>query len=142
MTVRRASQADIPALVRMASVEHSRSRFAAQPFDQNRVAISFDNVARGLTSAVFISERGFIAGMVQPNLMNRFSTAYELAWYAEDGKGLQLLRTFIAWARSMRAVEVIAHNYAGIADPARFTRAMKRAGFAELGTSYALTLEN
>ena len=146
-TIRRATREDVPALCALALREHGRSRFAGQPFDAEKVRASFMGAVHGLAAAVFVSEkdgalRGLIVGITQPNLFNRYTTAYELLWYAEDGAGLRLLDTLKNWSRKMRAVELVVHNYAGISSPERFNKAMARKGFGHLGTSYVTALEN
>lgn len=146
MLIRRATRDDLPALCALALREHAQSRMASHPVDMGRVETSFLGAIHGMASAVFVSEHdgvlgGLIVGMVQPNLFNRFTTAYELLWYAEDGSGLRLLAALRAWAGRMRAVELVVHNYAGIADPDKFNKAMARKGFGPLGMSYVAALE-
>ncbi len=145
-TIRRATREDLPALCALAYREHAQSRLANQPLDEGRAQASFLAALHGLASAVFVSEeagqlRGLIVGMVQPNLFNRYQTAYEILWYAEDGSGLRLLAALKDWATRMRAVELVVHNYAGIIEPARFTKAMARKGYSQLGTTYVAALE-
>jgi hypothetical protein len=84
---------------------------------------------------------GFIGGIVQPNLFNRYLTAYELAWYAEDGSGMALLAGLTGWARKMRAVELVVHSYAQIVDAPKFARVMQRRGFEPLGMTFTKNLE-
>lgn len=146
-TIRRATREDLPALCALALREHAKSRMASQPVDMPYVQANFLGAITGLATAVFVSESegavtGMIVGMVQPGLINRYQTAYELLWYAEDGSGLRLLAELQAWARRMRAIELVVHNYAGIADPARFNKVMARRGFGVMGTAYVSALES
>lgn len=146
-TIRRATRDDLPGLVALALREHAASQMASQPIEMAQVQASFLGVIQGLAGAVFVSEeggelRGLIAGMVQPGLFNRRQTAYELLWYAEDGSGLRLLAALRDWACSMRAVQLVVHNYAGIADPIRFNKVMARRGFGVMGTAYVSPLES
>ncbi len=145
--IRRATRDDLPALVALALREHAASQFAHQPIEMTQVHAAFLGVIHGLSGAVFVSEqdgelRGLIAGMVQPGLFNRRQTAFELLWYAEDGTGLRLLAALRDWACRMRAVQLVVHDYAGIADPARFNKVMARRGFGVMGTAYVSALEN
>jgi hypothetical protein len=140
MTVYRATVDNLDMLVEMAQKEHAMSRFHDQPFDAKRVAMNFHTVISGMTGVVFITRGGFIVGMVQPCLFNRYLTAYELAWYAEDGSGIELLRELIKWSKAMKVVELVLHNYAGYVPDERFTRVSKRIGFEKLGAAYALNL--
>lgn len=140
MTVRRATVADIPALVEMARQEHANSRMAALPFDEVKVQHSFGEFITGMTTTVIISAGGFIMGMVQPILFNRFWNAYEMAWFANDGSGMALLKAFAKWAKDMRAFDLIVHNYAGIVSADKFTRVMQRMGYQALGGAYSKQL--
>lgn len=140
VTVRRAIVDDLPALVEMARAEHASSRMAHLPFDAFKVQHSFGEFITGMTTAVFISTGGFIMGMVQPLLFNRFWNAYEMAWFANDGSGMALLKAFAKWAKDMRAVDLIVHNYAGIVSADKFTRVMQRMGFDALGGAYSKQL--
>jgi hypothetical protein len=136
MSVRPATIADVPRLVQLAQVEHARSRFKDKPFDKLVAITNMEQAVTGLLTRVFISDCGFLAGMLQPSLFNRYFIAYELCWYAEDGQGMRLLAAFCDWAKKMRAVDVVVSNYAAIKDPHKFSRVMRRAGFAPLGASY------
>jgi len=141
MLIRRATIDDVPALVRLAKVEHGLSRMAQTPFDADFVAQRFSQAVTGLSSAVFVSDsdgevKGLIAGAVQQNLHNRYCTAYELLWFAVDGSGLKLLEALKTWAKRMRATAVVANNHAGIKDTERFNKVMARKGYTQLGASF------
>jgi hypothetical protein len=143
MECRRATVADVPRLVQLAQLEHARSRFSGRRFDRDHTSRAFEHAVGGLATLVLISASGlgFIGGMVQPNLFNRYLTAYELAWYAEDGSGIALLEGLTTWARKMRAVELVVSNFAHIKDPQRFARVMARRGFDDLGMTFIKNLE-
>lgn len=49
-------------------------------------------------SAVWVSDGGFIAGVLTQTIISPAPIAHELGWYAADKSGLRLLRTFEAWA--------------------------------------------
>ena len=140
VTIRRAIASDIGHLMVMARKEHERSRFSHIPFDDVKSEQSFKSAIDGLATAVFVSPSGFIAGMVQPMLFCKFWNAYELAWFSEDGTGLELLKAFTQWAKDMRAIDLIVHNYAGMVPSSRFNKVMKRKGFDTLGAAYMKTL--
>lgn len=146
-TIRRATRDDLPGLVELALREHAKSRMASQPIDLEHVQNSFLAAIHGMASAVFVSDEhgelsGLIAGLLQPGLFNRRASVYELLWYAEDGSGMRLLAALKDWARRMRAVQLVVHNYAGIAAPSTFNKVMARQGFGVLGTAYVSALEN
>lgn len=142
MNVRPATVGDVMRLTQLAQLEHAQSRFKDRPFDRSYAARNFEQCINGLASRVFVSEAelGFIAGIAQPKLFCKFHTAYELAWYAEDGSGFSLLKAFTEWARKMRCLDLVVSNYAGIKDNEKFTRVMRRAGFEMLGSSYTKPL--
>lgn len=137
MTVRRAVFEDIPRLVELAAMEHAMSRFASAPFNEQVASHAFAQAVRAMHMVVFFSGGGYLAGMVQPMLFHRGWNAYELAWFAQDGSGMALLRAFKDWASSMRAQEVVVHNYAGVIEERRMSRALSRHGFKPVGSSYA-----
>lgn len=142
MTCRPATLEDVPRLLQLAQREHALSRFAGKPFDPLVATRNLEQAIAGMLTCVLISDsgRGFIAGVLQSSLFNRFFIAYELAWYAEDGSGMALLGAFAEWARNMLALDLVVSNYAGIKDDARFARVMQRAGFQALGASYIKSL--
>lgn len=49
---------------------------------------------------VFATSGGFLAATIGQTVINPEPIAYELGWFAEDGKGLRLLRAFERWAAS------------------------------------------
>ena len=142
MTIRPATLADVPRLLHLAMLEHARSQFKGEKFEAAVAQSHLEHAIAGMLSRVLVSDAGlgYIAGILQPRIFNRAWVAYELAWYAEDGSGMALLNAFCDWARKMRAVSVVVSNYAGINEPAKFTRVMKRGGFDLLGSSYCKSL--
>jgi hypothetical protein len=147
MTIRRATDADLDGLVKLARQEHALSQMSDTPFDEAVCRVNFTGAVRSMNSAVFVSETekgltGLIAGMSQQNLHNKFCTVYELLWFSTDGSGLRLLKALREWGARMRAKAVVVHNYAGIVQMDRFNRVMERVGFAPMGASFVAKLEN
>lgn len=140
MTVRRAVLADMPMLMAMARQEHALSQFANIEFVDARAEQTFHQFIDGMATAVFISERGFIMGMIQPLVFSKRWNAYEMAWFSEDGSGLDLLKAFAKWATNMKAINLIVHNHAGMVPDLKFSRVLKRKGFTQLGTAYTKKL--
>lgn len=145
--IRRATPSDLDQLVTLARLEHAASAMRGQPFDEIVVRSRFVGTINGLATAVFVSETdgkldGVIAGMVQQNLHNRYSTVYELMWFSLSGSGIKLLQAIKDWANRMRATALVIHNYAGIKAHETFNKVMARKGFAPLGVSYVAALEN
>lgn len=52
---------------------------------------------------VFVSDGGFVAGSVQPLIINPVMVAMEHGWFARDRSGLALLRAFETWAADQGA---------------------------------------
>lgn len=137
---RHATISDLDTLVFMAREEHCQSNRSDEPFDALCVQHTFGEFITGMAKTVFISNGGFIMGVVQPKLFNRTLSAYEVAWFSNDGSGMELLDAFSKWAKSMRAKELIVHNYAGIIDQERFKRVMRRKGLKPIGCAYSKQL--
>lgn len=55
-------------------------------------------------AAVFVSDGGFIAGILQPTVISPALIAKELGWFSADRSGVALLRAFEAWASEHGAV--------------------------------------
>ena len=55
---------------------------------------------------VLVSGGGFIAGRLTPTIINPVPIASELGWWASDGSGLRLLRSFERWAAERGAALV------------------------------------
>lgn len=57
-------------------------------------------------AVVMVSGAGFIAGSLQPTIINPARVALEHGWYARDRSGVHLLRAFEAWAAD-RGAEMV-----------------------------------
>lgn len=56
---------------------------------------------------VLVSERGAIGGVIAPAWSNpEWIYACELFWWAEDGRGRELLSAFETWAKDIGACEI------------------------------------
>ena len=76
--------------------------------------------------AVFITARGFLAGMCAEEPSGAYRIAHELFWWAEDGSGAALLKAFEDWAAEQGCHEVnLSHPYGSRAEVV-----MKRNGYA------------
>lgn len=95
--IREATTADIPMIVDM--IEDLRAAVdglmpVSRPWTANVVA----NLIQSPDGVVFISNGGFLAGCLQPTVVNPAKVAMELGWFARDRSGMRLLRAFEAWA--------------------------------------------
>lgn len=119
---------DVPDLVEMLERLHRQKKpgYAFEPHDAERymrTAIKDAVVIRGDSS--------FLAGAFAPSPANaRWLTAYEIFWWAEDGQGLGLLRTFEDMARQAACSEIVV-SYP--ANETRVSRVLERGGYSANG---------
>lgn len=147
MTIRRATLADQPELLRMTLAFGASDAYA--PLVMFHVERSAEAIVDVLeTGVIWVAElAGALVGMVAvvPRLLpfTGQACADEVAWWVEPAHrgtlGPQLMAVMLAWAREegLEAVRMIA--------PARASKALgryyRRLGFAEVETSYLLRLE-
>lgn len=98
MQVRWAAPADIPRVIDM--IEALRAAVDGPiAVDRDWTGGVLRQLLASPSGCVFVSEGGFIAGMIQPTVISPAPVAKELGWWASDGSGLRLLRAFEAWAK-------------------------------------------
>ncbi|RJE81272.1 hypothetical protein [Paracoccus sp. JM45] len=103
--IRPAKQSDIIGIVDM--VEALRAAVGGPvAVDRPHTAHIIAQLIASPDGAVWLSGGGFIAGSLQPTIINPAPVAMEHGWYASDGSGLRLLRTFERWARDRGALLV------------------------------------
>lgn len=129
--MRNATEADLPLLVEMGERFHEAAEL---PFNYNPEA-SGDAIAGMMgNGCVLVTERGAIGGILGRSWSNPdWQYACELFWWAEDGRGLELLRGFEAWARDEGAKEV---RLTSLHHLERAGRILQRAGYAPKEISY------
>lgn len=137
--VRLASYSDLPRLVELARREHAGSPWAGIPFDAAHTEQSMDSFVTGFGRTLLCSEGGYLLGFVQPLGFSKKLVALEYAWFSVDGTGLAMLRRFQEWAKSMNAVSVIVHDYAG---DGRLGSVLTRHGWQSVGAALSLSLED
>ncbi|MBI5270696.1 MAG: hypothetical protein HY856_13575 [Burkholderiales bacterium] len=138
--VRYACEADIPLIMRLCEREHAASKWRDVPFEPHAAENTIRQFLSLIGRTLFVSEAGYLAGLVQPFGFSQYRVALEYAWYAEDGSGLALLRRFEEWAHRMGAVEVVAHNY--LNDPRLEAVMAKRRGYSLMGSTLSKRLEH
>ncbi len=84
----------------------------------------------------FISDHGFIGGVVVEDLIRDWIILQELGWYSEDKSGIKLLNAFIDAGKDLRVDEVRVCTLETSSPIAG--RILQRKGFAPLETSYRL----
>lgn len=83
---------------------------------------------------LFMTEKGFLAGVLTPSAIDpNWIMAVELAWWAEDRKGLRLLRQFEEWARQSGANEI---RMTTLSDMPRAAKIMERTGYKSAEVSW------
>ena len=131
--IRQATAADIPLIVEMGR------RFVAAsgspiPFTEDGASAFAEALIASPDAALLVSDTGMIGGVIAPAYFNpAWRMAVELAWWAEDRSGLQLLSAFEAWARDMGAQEVRMTTLAAIQGPERI---LARRGYAPTEISF------
>ena len=103
--IREATEADVMRVVDM--VEDLRAAVngmmpVSRPWTANVVA----QLIHSPDGVVFVTDGGFLAGSLQPTVINPARVAMEHGWFARDRSGLRLLRAFEAWAADRGAVMV------------------------------------
>lgn len=133
LPVRFALPEDIPRLVGLAEAEHARSPWRGLPFDASFVGARFKEFIESFGSVVFTTPGGYLGALLQPIGFSRAAIAVEYAFYAEDGRGMDLLRAFESWGENMGAKAIIVHDLAG---EGRLARALeRRRGYRPIGAT-------
>ena len=102
MTVRRATHLDVMRIVGM--VEELRDAVnGLMPVNRPWTAQFVASLIDSPQGVVFVTDGGFIAGMLQPTVINPAPVAMENGWFANDGSGRALLGAFEAWGREQGA---------------------------------------
>jgi len=57
-------------------------------------------------ATIFVSDTGFIAGILSPTIISPQPVAQEVGWYSSDKSGVRLLRAFEAWGKSKNSTLV------------------------------------
>ena len=132
-----ATTADIPRIVEMGRKFHIAAGIKA-PFCEHATT----NTVRGLiesdTGTVIVSDAGMIGGALAPAYCSaNWTMAVELFWWAEDRRGLHLLKAFEQWAEDMGADEVRMTTIHGLDGAARI---LDRRGYSACEISHGKAL--
>lgn len=100
--IREATQADIMQVVDW--VEDLRAAVdGMMPVSRPWTAAMVAGLIQSPDGIVLVSNGGFIAGSLQPTIINPQRVAMEHGWFARDRSGMRLLRAFEEWAVDHRA---------------------------------------
>lgn len=95
--ITRAAGRDIPLIVDLGARFHAAAGERGT-FDPVVFAETVRNILSG--GAWFVSRRGMIGGLLARSAFDRRIIAHECFWYAEDGRGMDLLRAWLKWAEN------------------------------------------
>ena len=133
MTIREATEADIPHLLEMGRAFHEAA-CTPIPFCEETTRQFIDGLIRSPDCVVIMTDGGAIAGALAPAYCNtNWIMAVELAWWATDRRGLSLLGAFERWADMHGADEVRMTTLAAIEGPERI---LQRRGYKTAEISY------
>jgi|TARA_R110001606_G_scaffold310556_4_gene457605 hypothetical protein len=85
---------------------------------------------------VFVSDKGYIGGMLVPDMFRDDLALVEFGWFAKDSSGIRLLDKFIQAGKELHADEVRMCTMS--TSPAIATRILERRGFNLIESSYKL----
>lgn len=131
--IRTATAGDIPEVTRLAAEFHAYSPYRDYPFDPDAFSAFAGRLIEG--GIIFLSDDGFIAGLLNPLFFNpSVVMGAELMWFARK-EGRALREAFEAWAREQGAVGV---QFSGLADDQAeaIRRNYERAGYQPVETAY------
>jgi len=87
---------------------------------------------------VFVSDNGFIGGMVVPDMFRNWTYLQELGWFSTDSSGYRLLRKFIAAAKEHEVDEIRMCTLENSNPQAE--EILRRVGFSPIEQSHRLIL--
>ncbi len=130
--IRKATRKD---LLLILSLTHEFSKqYYGQTIDVSRACTSIKSIiADGIC---FVSDNGYIGGLLVESLFHDQLSLVELGWYAEDKSGLLLLDAFTeaGWAHGATEIRMTTLN----TSPAVAHKILTRRGFEVAETSYRL----
>lgn len=130
--IRRAIQEDIVHIYEMAEV-FNKKYFGIPLYPERALTTIAYIIEEGVC---FVSDTGFIGGMVADDLFRDWKILHEAGWYSEDKSGIKLLDAFIQEGRDLGVDEIKVGTLS--TSPAMAGRILQRKGFAPLEQSYRL----
>jgi len=136
MAVRVAVAADIPRIFDLACGLRDAFGSPIEP-DRKTVSENLLILMASPTGIVLVSDGGFIAGSIAPTILSKERLAFEAGWYATDGNGLRLLRSFERWADSHSArVKLCTASWEDT--PPALRKGLLRRGYTPFETAWIL----
>ena len=108
--------------------------YTTMPLDKDKTAAMIETVI--VNGVCFVSEGGYIGGIVSPDLFHTTNSLIELAWYSTDNSGLRLLKAFIDAGKELDvdAIRICTMS----TSPTTARRALEQRGFTLAESSYIL----
>lgn len=120
MTIRHATQADIPAAVLLAQAFHAETTWRAEVFDPAKVTTLFEALTEAEVGCLLVVEHqgalvGFAAGAIGDNYFGPGQFAFEYGVYLDPAhrggiSGPRLVQAFLDWADGLG----VAHKHMAI----------------------------
>lgn len=145
METRQATEKDVPEILRMARVMHSKSNYRDLPFDDKVTTETVRQLVRSRSGVVWLAESkehtmGMIAGQVMRAFFSQEVVASDKVLFVyPQYRGVkfhvadQLLRDFCMWAAELGARRITLSNSAGAPDEL-FVKKLAQYGFKKAGS--------
>lgn len=125
---RPATLLDVQHILRLGAKNHERAGRRGD-YDAKAAQQLVEVIVAG--GGCFVTEGGMIGGLIAPFWASPEDVeAWEMFWFAEDGRGLELLDAFTAWAKAQGAQQVVLTTFK------RDAKALIRRGFEPSETIY------
>lgn len=131
--MREATRADLAKVTDLGARFHAMSGVKA-PFHAPTFAAFASSLIDGDQGVILVTDGGMVGGMIAPPYTSPdWKMAVEVFWFADDGRGLALLRGFERWAEEKGADEVRMTTLSGLGAADMILR---RKGYRRQETSY------
>ena len=118
----------------LALTQEFNNEYYPTPLNLDKTAIIITHMIEH--GVVFVSDKGYIGGMVVPDMFRDSLALVEFGWFAKDSSGIRLLDKFIQAGRDSHVDEIRMTTLAS--SPAIATRILERKGFNLIESSYKL----
>lgn len=130
--IRQATQSDLWHIIDLA--EEFNSTYYHKPLDEVKTISMIELLIED--GVCFVSDKGFICGIVMPDPFRDANALVELGWFAKDNSGIKLLDAFIAEGRRLAVDEIRMCTMS--TSPAVADKIILRKGFSLAETQYRL----
>lgn len=134
MTIRRAVLSDLDHIIGL--TERFNAKYYDVELDPDKTEDAIVQLI--LHGIVFVSDNGFIGGVIAPDIFRDWTYLQELGWFSTDSSGYRLLNAFIKDARD-RGIDEIRMCTLETSDPIAEKILLKK-GFSPIERSFRLQL--